>query len=111
MGGDLATLDTMHEIIWMRGYRSYHKALRVDSWIGGHLNNGTWEWMGKQANTPIIYTDWSVNQPDGSGLCMSLFTEQSGATGSHNVWYKFDDDFCTKKHAYICEMPQQFNEL
>lgn len=41
-GGFLATLNTLEEIIWIRGYRSYHTVLQGDSWIGGKLKDGKW---------------------------------------------------------------------
>ena len=37
MGGDLATLETMDGIYWIRGYSSYHPVLRPEwLWIGGY---------------------------------------------------------------------------
>ena len=38
MGGGLATLDSWNELLWIRGYRSYHSAVREVSWVGGYKN-------------------------------------------------------------------------
>ena len=39
MGGELATLDSLNEILWMRGYRSFHPAVGDRSYVGAHRSS------------------------------------------------------------------------
>ena len=53
MGGHLVALETEEEIIWIRGYISYHQALRKSFWIGGYLKDGK---QLKQKTQRYMYT-------------------------------------------------------
>lgn len=111
MGGYLATLDTLEEIIWMRGYRNYHSGLQAQMWIGGYKKNGVWLWKGELADSPVLIFDWGEHQPDdnGAGLqnCLSLFgiNHPSPRLNSPTKgWFHFDDTRCEYyKMQYICE--------
>ena len=59
------------------------------SWVaGGKL------WSGLANGTAYGFTNWSPNEPNGSGDCL---VEQGNA-----VW---DDRTCTDQRRYICESP------
>lgn len=105
MAGRLATLETKGEIIWIRGYRSYHADLREEiAWIGGYNKEGKWYWKGELADSPVQVTDWGKGQPDGpDGYCMELLAEQSGPAGAATEWFRFDDYPCGESRSYICE--------
>ena len=106
---ELAALETIHEIYWMRGYRSIHAALRSAVWTAGFQDkNGAWQWAYNGEASPIIAFNWANGQPDGEGAngkyakgsaCLSLF----GQVKHPDANYHFDDDNCVVKRGYICE--------
>ena len=55
MGGHLVALETEEEIIWIRGYISYHAALRKAYCIGGYLKDGE---QSRQLDTKIHVYNW-----------------------------------------------------
>lgn len=57
VGGLLASLESEKEIIWMRGYRSYHNNLRETTWIGGmkNLQDGKWYWVSGKYKKMVNY--------------------------------------------------------
>lgn len=109
MGARLATLETLEEIIWMHGYRSYHTELRKsNAWVGGFEENQAWYWKGSRGdNYPIEVTDWAAHQPDnlnGNQDCLSLFGEHTDARAPvGQTWFRFDDDGCFVHNSYVCE--------
>lgn len=105
-GGELAQLETLHEIYWMRGYRSWHDTLRRTAWIGGLLDDGVWKWQYGKETAPIEHFDWAGKGPDNIGSrgskaveCISLYGKMGGSDSA----YRFDDDGCNIQHGYICE--------
>ncbi|XP_067930772.1 perlucin-like [Watersipora subatra] len=106
MDGYLATLESEEEIIWMHGYRSYHKTLRATSyWLGGQKSSGIWSWVRPDGTYPIKVFDWAAGQPDnnaGNQNCLSMFGERQDMNIG-GVWFRFDDDTCTTFNNYVCE--------
>lgn len=104
--GHLATLEKVQDIVWMRGYRSYHRALQNHQmWIGGVKKNGTWVWQTRNGDKPIsAAADWAMGEPNNSGLkenCLQLFPQrQIQPEKSH----RFNDKMCTHKIGYVCQM-------
>lgn len=106
LGGDLVALESVHEIYWMRGYRSSHADLRATAWTSGLLDkDGVWKWQYGEETNPIESFNWAIGQPDKFGAggskasCLSLFGEMSMPEAN----YHFDDDGCSVKNGYICE--------
>ena len=103
MGGYLATLESIDELTWMRGFRGYHAQLRPDfAWIGGYLKNGVWTWKGEISDSPILYTDWGEKEPnndDGNEGCLDLY----GGNSVDGVTSKWNDESCKRKRFFICE--------
>ena len=59
MWGHLASLDTLDEMYWMKGFRGYHSTLHGEAWIGGRRMNGVWKWVAdkpeaNQQRSPIL---------------------------------------------------------
>ena len=99
MLADLATLETEEEIIWIKGYRSYHNQVQSFAWIGGYKVDDSWYWKGDKVDTPITTADWAPGHPDDvkNNTCLGLFHEtQSGA-------FEFGDNDCDFAAGYICE--------
>lgn len=107
MGSHLAILESIDDIVWMKGTRIHHPTLRPEKyWIGGYQNDGKWLWKGDIVDSPVHVTDWSATpfNPDNAGL-------PEGAEGSqdciaqydaHNR-FTWDDYYCTRKLNFICE--------
>ena len=109
MDAHLATLESKEEMIWMRGYRSFHPSLRVYAWIGGKEINGKWVWKGDVVDSPILVTDWAAGDPNngegdwrGAQDCLALY----GDTLAVGTWFRWDDGFCTYPRYFICEKVQ-----
>ena len=103
-GGHLATLDTLDEMYWMKGFRGYHSTLHGAAKIGGRRMNGVWKWVADKPGaqpTKISHFDWSKNQPDKSGDCLQLFGTRIEKFSE--AWFKFDDMECDAARYYICE--------
>ena len=79
MGGYLATLETAEEIIWMRGYRSFHKNLHGWAWVAGYKKDNKWYWKTPSGNKPMLVTDWGAGEPNGADKenCVILFPQES----------------------------------
>lgn len=104
MGGGLAIVETEEEIVWLRGYRSYHAELRQSTfWIGGYRKDGKWWWKGDLTDFPMVVTDWAKGQPDSAAQnCVSLFPAITSGDAA-TVWFRFDNDECTDSWDFICE--------
>lgn len=109
MGGHLATLDSLEEIIWIKGYRSHYVYLHKDMWIGGYKKDGKWLWKGDISDSAIVITDWAKYQPDnwqGNQNCLRLWgseISESFHNDPKNIWYRFDDAECDMSMPFICE--------
>ena len=104
MGGDLVSLETMDEIYWIRGYRSYHSALRPEwLWLGGYRVDNKWMWKGKLADTPIGITDWAGTEPQDipAENCLAMFGDEKEWPATH--WFRWLNIACDYKYGYICE--------
>lgn len=106
LGGYLTTLETIDEIAWMKGYRSYFSEdLGATTWIGGFQENGAgpWLWHGHTTHSPILLSDWAPYQPDdyaGRQHCLALF----GVIADNvEASFGFDDSACTNVRSFICE--------
>ncbi|KAF6033443.1 hypothetical protein EB796_008249 [Bugula neritina] len=107
MGGTLATLDSKNEIIWMRGYRSYHPSLWGAAWLGGYLKDGVWLWHGRIADSAITNTDWSPGEPnnqDGLEGCVEVY----GGDVTLSAQFRWNDLNCNDLLGYICEKEISF---
>lgn len=106
MGGYLANLETVDEIIWLRGYRSMNLSPWWKFWIGGAKSDYSgWVWIdGEGSQLPMMEEDWGPNQPDNmydNQSCLALF----GFHKNHmHRWMCFDDEDCSKDHRFICEV-------
>lgn len=107
MKGHLVTLDSMDEIIWMKGFRSHNPSLRKQRfWIGGYKKDGIWMWKGDLADSPMLVSDWAVGEPNmdgGKQECLQLFGEESSDGTPDSHWYRFDDESCGIAREFICE--------
>ena len=104
MGGHLATLNTLDEMYWMKGFRGYHSTLHGEAWIGGRRMNGVRKWVADKPRAQprkISHFDWSKNQPDKSGDCLQLFGTRKEKFSE--AWFKFEDMECNEERYYICE--------
>lgn len=103
-GAHLVIFETVEEIVWMRGYRSYHSELGADPmWTAGHKVDGKWLWRGVADDFPVTVTDWAPGQPDfEEQKCLSLFGEQGPEIQYTGLG--FDNDNCATPFNYICEM-------
>lgn len=101
LGGYLAILESKEEIVWIRGYRSFHLTLRDAMHIGGYLKDGKWLWKGDLEEYPIMFTDWATGEPSGTGPCLTLFGDNYG--DPFHQWFRFDDGHCDFKTHFICE--------
>ena len=111
MGGDLATLETLVEIYWIRGYRSFHRALRTGLLsIGGYRQNGHWIWKGNLADTPIGVTDWAVGEPNDTPHenCIVIIGQEADKS-PFNFWFRWLNVGCDSKFGYICEKSMSSN--
>lgn len=104
MGGYLATLETMDEIYWLRGYRSFHSVLRPGwLYIGGYRENGKWLWKGDLTNSAVTASDWGGDEPHDTANenCMALF----GGDEVHPAswWFRWLNIACDAKLGYVCE--------
>ena len=96
--------DSLEEIVWMRGYRSYRKELKQYLWTAGYEKNGVWNWYFDHEDYPLTVSDWAPGQPDnhmGSQHCLALFGDWAGHTDATR--YRFDDIGCEMAAAYVCE--------
>lgn len=97
-------LQDLKEIIWLRGYRSYHSNLHGSVWIGGYKRNNRWFWRGQLTDTPVTITDWATYAPDNGGdgneNCLELFGVYSQGDEGRN--YRWNDLSCNAKRGYIC---------
>ena len=103
MEGYLATLETEEEIIWIKGYRSYHKNLHDWAWVGGYKKNNQWYWKTPNGDTQMQVADWGEGEPNGGSLenCLSLFPQNSQIPAK--LWFQFNDGSCNFPTNYICE--------
>lgn len=58
MGGEMAVLDSLTEIYWLRGYRSYHSAVREESWVGGFRKDNRLGYI-SLLSSRVIYVRWA----------------------------------------------------
>ena len=110
MGGDLASLKTIDEIYWIRGYRGYHKTVRPESlWRRGYRENNEWVWKGKLVDTSIGIRDWAGNEPHDNPLekCMAIFGDDNEWPTS---WYRWLNVKCDVTLGYICEKNMRLNK-
>ena len=111
MKSRLATLDSKEEMIWMRGYRSFHPSLRDYAWIGGAEVNGKWVWKGDVVDSPILTTDWGAGEPNNKigetgepQDCLALFGDSTHDIGQAiDRWFRWDDGRCSYAANFICE--------
>lgn len=106
LGGHLAILDSMDEIMWMRGVRSFYPQLQNTGqvFVGGFKESGSgqWLWQGNTTNYPILASDWGVGQPDNASpgqSCLALFSKRT----DRDWGYRFDDFWCSRSIPFICE--------
>lgn len=106
MGGYLAILESIDEIIWMRGFRAYHPQLRERSWVGGYKKEGHWVWKGEVSDSAILHTEWRQGEPNnlaGKEACLELFGTRDIGTES----FQWNDLNCAYRLNFICERHQK----
>ena len=108
LGGYLATLATLDDIYWMKGYRAHHSILQEETWIGGYNRNNVWYWMNYDLGlgAPITRFDWingmnpyKVEDP----LCLQLAGSTGFVSNNPQAWFKWDDLTCSVLRPFICE--------
>lgn len=104
IGGYLINLETVEEMVWLRGYRTMHYTPVWNFWVGGALTDSGWMWI-EQSGSQIPITDdnWSSGQPDnklGNQTCLALFGYKKTSIVR---FMEFDDEDCNKQYRFICE--------
>lgn len=107
MGAHLTVLETVDELIWMKGYRTFLPELNQRSWVGGYKKGGKWVWKGQESDSEMQFTDWGVGEPNNSGgdeNCLNLFGDHYNKVTRA---FKWNDGNCEVKHNFICEKHQK----
>ncbi|XP_022302844.1 perlucin-like [Crassostrea virginica] len=100
-GGDLVAIESQSENNFI-----YQQLLLMhdhyDYWIGGtdEFVEGHWVWISTMQK--LSFTDWSPGGPSDSGSnedCMEIIVGH----GAPATWW--NDDVCSKKANFICEVP------
>lgn len=97
----VATLETEQEIVWMHGYRSYHKNLQEFLWLGAYKKGNRWYWRGDVADSPMLASDWAVGEPNNSNGNQECAILIDNTTDGRRL--RFDDVSCNAKFAFVCE--------
>ena len=97
-GAELVKIETERETSFLNDELNKLTTSNQIWTAGNDLDSETvWVWSGRY-NSKVYYTNWKDRQPDNSGGedCMTIVADGN---------YKWNDERCSDKLNYICELP------
>ena len=98
-GAELVKIETERETSFLKDELN-ELTTSEEIWTAGNDldNEAVWVWSGRY-NSKVFYTNWNDGEPNNSGSdedCMTILPDQN---------YKWNDQRCSNKFNYICEIP------